>query len=211
MKFIDEKIEQYCIQHSFHIPDYLVELERATHMRTLAPQMLSGAIMGRFLSFISMLLRPSCIVEIGTFTGYSALCLAEGLSENGILHTFEVNDELLPTIEEFQSQSPYQEKINVHIGPAEDLLPGLDISPDLAFLDAGKLQYADHYEILLKKMNAGGVILIDNVLWSGKVLKSDGDDDTKALKAFNEKIKNDDRVVQLMLPIRDGVTMLKIK
>lgn len=210
MYIIPDDLEDYCISHSEQVPDYLQELERATHLRTLAPQMLSGSLMGRYLSFVSTLLRPDCIVEIGTFTGYGSLCLAEGLSKTGTLHTFEVNDELLPTIEEFQLKSPFRNQIEVHLGKAEDLLPGMDIQPALAFLDAGKLQYEQHFEILMQKMTTGGVILVDNVLWSGKVIKDVHDDDTVALRAFNDRITTDERIKKIMLPIRDGLTMIRI-
>lgn len=210
MIFTDKNIESYCIQHSQDTPDYLIKLERATYMRTLAPQMLSGPLVGRFLSFVSNLIKPTCIVEVGTFTGYSALCLAEGLAPNGILHTFEVNDELLPTIQEFQSLSPYADSIQVHIGRGEDLLKEMNLAPELAFLDAGKLNYLDHYELLMTKMQSGGVIIVDNVLWSGKVARPATDDDTRALQAFNTHVASDKRCKQIMLPIRDGLTLLII-
>ena len=211
MNFVSEKIENYCIDFSQEVPTYLNELERATHMRTLAPQMLSGRLLGRFLSFISAMVQPNCIVEIGTFTGYSSLCLAEGLQTDGILHTFEVDDELLPTILEFHKLSPYEDKITVHIGAAEDLLPPLDIVPDLAFLDAGKTNYSNHYEILLDKMQPGGIILVDNVLWSGKVVRGDKDTGSSALQQFNKKIARDERCQQVMIPLRDGLTLLRKK
>lgn len=209
MNFIDESIEAYCVAQSDAVPDYLLALERATHQRTLAPQMLSGQLVGRFLSFISGLIRPSCVVEMGTFTGYSSLCLAEGLADDGIVHTFEVNDELLPIINEFQALSPYQHKIQVHIGKGEEVFPTLDLRPDLAFIDAGKLNYLDHYEMIMETMKPGGVILVDNVLWSGKVVVNAPDDDTQALRAFNEKINADDRCSTFMLPIRDGLTLIR--
>lgn len=209
MNFIDESIEKYCVAHSDTVPDYLLALERATHQRTLAPQMLCGQLVGRFLSFMSHLLRPKCVVEIGTFTGYSSLCLAEGLADDGVVHTFEVNDELLSMINEFHTKSPYQSKINVHIGRGEDLFPAMNLEPDLAFIDAGKLNYIDHYEMIMSAMKPGGVILVDNVLWSGKVVANAKDDDTQALRAFNEKVRADDRCSTFMLPIRDGVTLIR--
>ncbi len=210
MNFISADLEKYCIRQSNHVPDYLNELERTTHIRTIAPQMLSGKLMGRFLSFISHMLRPTCIVEVGTFTGYSSLCLAEGLAETGKLHTFEINDELEPIINEYFNQSPYRGQIKLYLGAAEDLLPDLDLEPDLAFLDAGKIEYDLHYEILLNKMKPGGIILVDNVLWSGKVLSKAVDVDTRALQLFNEKVAADTRCAQVMLPIRDGLTMLRV-
>lgn len=210
MKFVPETIENYCIAHSQEIPEYLHELERATHLRTLAPQMISGKLLGRYLSFISNLMKPTCIVEIGTFTGYSALCLAEGLAENGVVHTFEVNDELLPTIEEFKQKSPFADQINVHIGPAEELFPTMSIVPDLAFLDAGKSQYLAHYEMLVERMKSGSLIMVDNVLWSGKVTKPSQDTDTLGLQKFNQAVLFDDRCTPIMLPLRDGLTMLRV-
>ncbi len=209
MNFISKEIEDYVVSNSQAIPPYLDELERVTHMRTLAPQMLSGKLVGRLLSFISHLIKPMCIVEIGTFTGYSSLCLAEGLLPGGVLHTFEVNDELLPIIDTFHKKSPYHEKIKVHIGRGEELLPNMNIVPDLAFLDAGKMNYLEHYNIVLDKMNTGGIIVVDNVLWSGKVLEPATDEDTKSLQAFNDFISADARVIQVMLPIRDGLTLIR--
>ncbi len=209
MQFVEKSIENYCVEYSQKIPSYLMELERVTHQRTLAPQMLSGGLMGRYLSFISKMIQPECIVEIGTFTGYSALCLAEGLTENGQLHTFEVNEELKGIILEYQEKSPYQKNIHLHIGLGEVLLPKMDLKPDLAFIDAGKMNYEEHYEIILKKMQPGGIILVDNVLWSGKVLDTAQDQDTKALQAFNKRIARDDRCTQVMIPLRDGLTMLR--
>lgn len=211
MEFIAEELENYCVDHSLKIPAYLNELERATYLRTLAPQMIAGKLMGRFLSFISRMIRPNCIIEIGTFTGYSALCLAEGLSHNGHIHTFEVNDELKPTIEEFKKKSPYSDQIRVHFGQAEDLLPTMNIKADLAFLDAGKAHYLEHYSILINKMNTGGIILVDNVLWRGKVVSGTTDADTEGLRAFNNKIAHDDRCIPLMLPLRDGLTLLQVQ
>ena len=206
-----EEIEKYCIDHSLAIPAYLNELERATYLRTLAPQMISGKLMGRFLSFISRMVRPHTVIEIGTFTGYSALCLAEGLADGGIIHTFEVNDEMFTTIKEFRKKSPFDDRINVHIGLAEDLLPSMHIKADLAFLDAGKAHYPEHYDILIDKMNPGGIILVDNVLWRGKVASDATDADTEGLRVFNKKIALDERCTPLMLPLRDGLTLLQVQ
>ena len=209
MQFIDINLENYCIAHSNPSPDYLTALERETHQKTLAPQMLSGPLMGRFLSFLSTLKKPNCIVEIGTFTGYSALCLAEGLSEDGLLHTFEINDELQPIIEKYFDQSPYSKQLRLHLGPAEKLLPEMEIEIDLAFLDAGKTLYSGHFELLFKKLKPGGLILVDNVLWSGKVLAETSDPETTALRAFNDRLIQDPRCSQIMLPIRDGITLIQ--
>lgn len=209
MNFIDINLENYCIKNSNSIPEYLIELERTTHQSTLAPQMLSGPLMGRFLSFISMIKKPKCIVEIGTFTGYSALCLAEGLAPDGFLHTFEINDELEPLIRRFFEQSPFTDRLRLHVGAAERLLPEMDLDIDLAFLDAGKMMYSDHFELIMEKLKPGGIILVDNVLWSGKVLTKSDDEETKALQAFNDRIRNDERCYKIMLPIRDGITLVQ--
>lgn len=213
MRLETDPIGDYCVAHSHSIPEYLIALERATFQRTLSPQMLCGSLIGRLLSFISRLTKPTCIVEFGTFTGYSALCLAEGLSSDGILHTFESNDELLPTIEEFQKTSPYYNNIQTHIGLAESIFPHMDISPDLAFIDAGKTNYIVHYNLLMRKMKSGGMIIVDNVLWDGKVVfqNDEADSDTMALKEFNQLVANDPRCIPLMLPIRDGLTILMIR
>ena len=212
MRLETDLIGDYCIEHSHGIPDYLIELERATFQRTLSPQMLCGQLVGRLLSFISCFVKPNCVVEIGTFTGYSALCLAEGMTQDGILHTFEANDELLPIIKEFQLKSPFNDQINVHIGLAEDILPTMDIQPDLAFIDAGKSNYLLHYELLISKMKSGGIIMVDNVLWDGKVINisEEVDADTLALKEFNRFVAEDPRCMPIMLPIRDGITILRV-
>lgn len=210
MQFITPELEEYCINHTQDLPDYLHELERTTNLKTLAPQMLSGPLMGRFLSMMSHLLQPSCIVEIGTFTGYSSLCLAEGLAPDGHIHTFEINREMEPIIREGFGQSPYADRITLHLGAAEDIYPGLHLSPNMAFIDAGKMSYRLHYDMLMNTMQSGSVIIADNVLWSGKVLHIDPDEETQAIKDFNEYVLHDPRTSTVMLPIRDGVTLIRI-
>ncbi|TVQ50842.1 MAG: O-methyltransferase [Saprospirales bacterium] len=211
MQFIDPKLEDYCKEKSSPPANYLHELERETHLKTLAPVMVSGHLQGRVLSMISKLVRPELALEIGTFTGYSALCLAEGLAENGKLHTIEVNDELQPLIEKYLQQSPYHSKIELHLGPAEDIIPEIEGEFDLVFIDAGKKMYAQFFDLVADRMRAGGLILADNVLWSGKVLIEKTDDETQALKEFNSKVLEHPEFEVLMLPIRDGISVIRKK
>lgn len=209
MKFIAEELEEYCKVHSTPPPLYLEELERETHLKTLAPVMISGYLQGRLLSLISKLLRPEKILEIGTFTGYSALCLAEGLKNNGELHTIEVNDEFQPLIQKYVNHSPYSDQIHLHIGKAEKVIPELEMKFDLVFIDAGKEQYSEFYHLAIEKLNAGGCILADNVLWSGKVLEENPDEETKALIDFSKMAIEDHRVEIIMLPVRDGISIIR--
>lgn len=211
MQFIDPKLEDYCKEKSSPPANYLHELERETHLKTLAPVMVSGHFQGRVLSMISKLVRPELVLEIGTFTGYSALCLAEGLAEDGKLHTIEVNDELQPLIEKYLQKSPYQSKIELHLGPAEDIIPEIEGDFDLVFIDAGKKMYAQFFDLVADRMRHGGLILADNVLWSGKVLMEKTDDETQALKDFNSKVLEHPEFEVLMLPIRDGISVIRKK
>ena len=211
MDFIPEEIENYCKDLSSPPASYLENLDRETHLKTLAPVMLSGHLQGRVLSMISKMVRPERILEIGTFTGYSALCLAEGLVEGGRLHTIEVNDELKPLIDAYLDKSPYRDQIELHIGKAEKLIPGMEQQFDLVFIDAGKKMYSDFYRLSLEKLNSGGIILADNVLWSGKVLQEDEDEETQALREFNRMVLEDPRVEVVVLPIRDGVSIIRKK
>ena len=211
MDFIPEEIENYCKDLSSPPASYLEELDRETHLKTLAPVMLSGHLQGRVLSMISKMVRPERILEIGTFTGYSALCLAEGLVKGGRLHTIEVNDELKPLIDAYLDKSPYRDQIELHIGKAEELIPGMEQQFDLVFIDAGKKMYSDFYRLSLEKLNSGGIILADNVLWSGKVLQEDEDEETQALREFNRMVLEDPRVEVVVLPIRDGVSIIRKK
>lgn len=206
-----DEIHQYCESHTEQVSDLLKEVERYTHNHTLNPRMLSGRLQGRFLAMISKMLQPDVIVEIGTFTGYACLSLAEGLSSGGELHTYEVNDELEEHLKSTFQKSAYSSKIMLHIGDAIEELPKLNKKVDLAFIDAGKRDYPDYYEFLLDKMQSGSVILIDNVLWSGKVLKDDTDKTTEAIKQLNDNIAEDERVEKMLLPLRDGVYMVRKK
>ncbi len=206
-----EDIEHYILTHSDKEDPLLTELNRETHVKLLRARMVSGPLQGKILEMISKLVRPQKIIEIGTFTGYSALCLAKGLSEDGHLDTVEINDELESFANKYFARSNYAHQIKQHIGDASDILPTLEGPYDLAFIDGDKRQYVSDYELILQRMRSGGVILADNVLWSGKVveLSSPDDDYTKGIMEFNEFVKNDKRVEKVILPLRDGLTLIR--
>ena len=202
-------LNTYCEKHSTLPSELLQELDRETHLKTLAPQMLSGHLQGQFLRLISLLTQPKAILEIGTFTGYAAICLAEGLAEGGALHTIEANEELEYLIRNYIEKARMQEKIQLHIGDALALIPELAGPFDLVFIDAGKREYIDFYNLVLEKVAPGGLIIADNVLWSGKVLEEAEDEDTQTLQAFNKMVQEDVRVENLMLPLRDGLLLIR--
>ena len=204
-----KKLTEYCEKYSSPPDEILRDLERETHLKTLAPQMLSGHLQGTFLTWISSWVRPSAILEIGTFTGYGSICLARGLSDGGVLHTVEVNPELTYISRKYFERAGLGDSIVHHIGDAADVVPTLDLTFDLAYIDAGKNEYALHYSMVLEKMNRGGVILADNVLWSGKVGKGLDDRDTNVIEEFNRMVHNDRRVDHLLLPVRDGIMLIK--
>ncbi len=206
---IDQKRLQYCQEHSAALSPVLQELERQTYLRTLHPQMLSGPHQGLFLKMISQMLQPRRILEIGTFTGYSAICLAQGLADGGRLYTIEANDELLPIAREYIGKAGLADKIVLMNGDAAALIPPLDGPFDLVFLDAGKLDYTAHYALTLPKLRPGGFLLADNVLWDNKVLSDDPDPTTQALREFNRLVHTDDRVENLLLPLRDGLMLVR--
>jgi caffeoyl-CoA O-methyltransferase len=201
----------YCESQTAPETDLLHKVTRDTHLKTLAPRMISGHLQGRFLSLIAKLMRPKRILEIGTFTGYATLCLAEGLADDGILHAIEANDELAHLIEHNIAQSEYKEKIRLHIGEALKILPHLNEQFDLVFIDAAKREYAEYYDQIIEKVNAGGLIIADNVLWSGKVLEESKDLDTQIIDTFNKKLASDNRVETVLLPLRDGLMMARKK
>lgn len=200
---------EYCSAHTTPVGPLLGELQRQTHLRTLYPQMLSGPYQGMLLQFISRMIRPERVLEIGTFTGYSAICLAQGLSETGVLHTIESDDELVPLIGQYLDKAGLKENVVLHIGDAADIVPTLDETFDLVFLDAGKLDYLHHYELVLPKIRPGGFLLADNVLWDGQVLRDKKDATAQALHDFNEFIQADERVDNLLLPLRDGLMLIR--
>lgn len=214
MHFLPEKIDEYVVAHSENEPQLLQQLTRETYQKILQPRMLSGHYQGRVLSMISKLVNPTCILEIGTYTGYSALCLAEGLKENGSLHTIDVNEELVDFQRKYFDLSPYGNQIHQHLGNALEIIPLLKDTFDIVFIDADKENYASYFELIIDKLNPGGIILSDNVLWSGKIVETKlkkEDKATPALKAYNKLLKEDKRVETIILPIRDGLTISRKK
>lgn len=213
MHFLSDDLEEYANQHTDNEPLLLQELTRRTHLSVLQPRMLSGHLQGRFLSLLSKLVRPQTILEIGTYTGYATLCLAEGLAPNGNLHTIDIKEELIDLQTEFFNRSGYGNQIVQHLGKAADIIPTLHTTFDLVFIDADKQNYALYFDLVIDKMNSGGIILSDNVLWSGKVVEEvkPSDKHTQALMAYNKKIKDDPRVETVLLPIRDGITVCRVK
>lgn len=209
MHFIPEKLDDYIVAHSQEEPELLQQLMRETYQKILQPRMLSGHYQGRVLSMISKLVRPKHILEIGTYTGYSALCLAEGLQNDGVLHTIDVNEELFDFQRRYFNISEYGSQIFQHLGHALDIIPKLDPTFDLIFIDADKENYPNYFSCVIEKLNPGGIILSDNVLWSGKVIENldPEDEPTKALLEYNTLLKEDDRVETIILPIRDGLTI----
>ena len=190
------------------IPDYLEEVERQTFLKTMAPQMLSGKLQGRLLSLLSNLVKPKTVLELGTFTGYSALCLAEGLTEGGELHTIEGNKEVAYWASRNFTASPYADQIMLHVGQAKELLPTLPAHFDLIFLDGDKRSYPEYFELLIDRLTPGGLLLADNILWDGKVSRSGKPDpDVEALRAYNGLVANDPRVNAVVLPLRDGLSI----
>lgn len=210
MDFIPEDIQKYCEQHSQTSSELLTRIERETHLEVLKPRMLSGHLQGRFLSMISHMIKPSHVLEIGTFTGYSALCLAEGLSEEGQLITIEYNEELIPRIQSYFAQSDVSNRLTVLSGNAREIIPTLTNPWDLVFVDADKDSYQTYFELVLPQVRQGGFILFDNVLWSGKVTDSSANDKkTEMIRQLNRFIHEDPRVVEILLPFRDGLTILR--
>jgi caffeoyl-CoA O-methyltransferase len=209
MDFISPQLLQYCEQHSAAENDLLNELNRATHLKTNKPRMLSGRLQGRFLSFLSKLIQPQNILEIGTYTGYSALCLAEGLAENGQLITIDSNSETNKFAQKYFEKSPFAQQINLIEGNALNIIPTLNHIWDIVFIDADKENYSLYFDSVIDKLRLGGLIIADNVLWSGKVLNHPKDDITQLIDAFNQKIKVDTRVIPLLLPIRDGLMVIQ--
>lgn len=209
MEFIDEALLHYSEAHSGAESDLLKKLNRDTHLKVNSPRMLSGHLQGRFLSLLSKLCQPKHILEIGTYTGYSALCLAEGLQAGGTLITIDPNSETNHFAKKYFDASPYRDQIIIKEGQAAELIPGLTEELDLVFIDADKKSYALYFDLCIDKVRSGGLLIADNVLWSGKVLSDEKDPETRALKAFNEKTAADPRVEALLLPVRDGLMILR--
>lgn len=210
MEFIDQSIEQYAQDHSMAESDLLHELNRTTWTKVLQPRMLSGHLQGRILSLLSQLKRPKKILEIGTYTGYSALCLAEGLTENGQLVTIDKNEELEDLAKAHFQKSRFSDQIDMKIGNAMELISAMDIDFDLVFIDADKENYLNYYKAIIDDLPKGALIIADNVLWSGKVIKptAKGDIETQNIKAFNDFVQNDERVENLLMPVRDGLMIM---
>jgi len=212
MHFISEDLENYVANHSENEPDLLAKLNKETHQKILQPRMLSGHFQGRVLSMLSKIIRPQHILEIGTYTGYATLCLAEGLPENGTLDTIDNNEELYDFQKKYFDASDYKNQIVQHLGNALEIIPTLNKKFDLVFIDADKENYINYFNLIVPMMNQGGIILSDNVLWSGKVLGEvkANDKSTKVLLEYNLLLKNDSRVETVLLPIRDGLTVSRV-
>ncbi len=213
MDFNSDKINDYIEEHSQAEPELLKQLNRETWQKVLAPRMLSGHLQGRVLSMLSKLISPKNILEIGTYTGYSALCLAEGLQNDGEVHTIDINEELYDFQRRYFDASDYGDRIIQHLGNALDIIPKLDMSFDLVFIDADKSNYLNYLEIILPKLKKGSVILSDNVLWSGKVIEElkEGDKDTQVLIEYNKALNEHSKLETVLLPIRDGLTISRVK
>lgn len=212
MDFLPKKIDEYVEAHSQPEPELLQELSRETWQKVLVPRMLSGHLQGRVLSMLSKMANPKYILEIGTYTGYSALCLAEGMQKDGELHTIDINEELYDFQKKYFDRSEYGDRIVQHVGNALDIIPKFDITFDLVFIDADKNNYPNYLEIVLPKLRSGSVILSDNVLWSGKVVEpiDEEDEDTKALVVYNKLLNEHPKLETVLLPIRDGLTISRV-
>lgn len=209
MNFLDSDLERYVQQHSEQEPELLQQLARETHLKILQPRMLSGAYQGRLLALLSKLVSPMQVLEIGTYTGYSALCLAEGLHPKGRIDTIDMNEELADIQRRYFNASGFGGQIFQHLGNAAEIIPNLSGTFDLVFIDADKEQYPLYFDLIVDRVRTGGLIIADNVLWSGKVLEKTEDEATQALQIFNKKVVDDVRVETLLLPVRDGLTLLR--
>lgn len=204
-------LDQYILDHITSEEDFLSELDRETHLKVLRSRMLSGHLQGQILSMISCMIKPKCILEIGTFTGYSALCLAKGLAEGGQLHTIEIDDELESIAKKYFLKSGMSDRIIQHIGDARQIIPSIQSSFDLVFIDADKREYCDYYNLVFNHIPVGGFILADNILWDGKVVDPDAADEeqTRGILNFNNMVQNDFRVRNVILPVRDGIMLVQ--
>ncbi len=211
MEFIDQKLDDYVCAHTENEPEVLNALNRKTHLTVLRSRMLSGHFQGRLLSMLSHMIQPERILEIGTYTGYSAICLAEGLTENGKLTTIDINEELEDIAREFIQKANLENKIEYIIGDAMQIVPQLDEQFDLVFIDADKKNYCNYYHLVFDKVKPGGYILADNVLWSGKVVEDYEalDSETKIIMDYNKMMHEDPRVQEILLPIRDGLMLAR--
>ena len=209
MEFINKEIEDYISNHTNKESDLLSKLNRETWAKVLMPRMLSGHIQGQVLSLFSNIINPTNIIEIGTYTGYSALCLAEGLKVDGELHTIDINQEHTMVAEKYFNKSKFSKNINQYIGNAIDIIPKIKKKFQLAFIDADKENYSNYFDLLIDKIDINGIIIADNVLWSGKVTKSIMDKETKELDSYNKKVNSDPRVANILLSVRDGLMICR--
>ena len=208
--FINKDILEYSEEYSQQEPEILQELNRETHLKILNPRMLSGFFQGRLLSIISKLIKPKKVLEIGTYTGYSAICISEGMNKNGIIHTIDKNEELNTIQKKYFKKSGLENNIIQYNGCALDIIPKIEEKFDLIFIDADKENYINYFNLVIDKLNNNGVILADNVLWSGKVINSEDHDlTTNVLREFNKNVNNDNRVETILLPIRDGISIIR--
>ncbi len=213
MEFLEPRLASYIEEHTDAEPELLQALDRETHLKVLMPRMISGHFQGRVLSMLSKMIRPEHILEIGTYTGYSALCLAEGLRKNGTLITLDINEELEEMVRSYFNRSAYKEQIDYRLGNALDLIPQIGQQFDIVFIDADKENYARYYDLVFDKIRSGGYMIADNVLWSGKVAAENIkiDKDTRAILDFNRKVQEDERVENVLFPIRDGLLIARKK
>ena len=202
-------IEEYVLSHIDKEPEVLSWLTRETHLRTLKPRMLSGHLQGRMLKMFCSMMSAKRILEIGTFTGYSALCMAEALPEDGELHTLEINDEMEEFLDEVFEKSGMAEKIHLHIGDASQIIPQLDGLFDVVFMDGNKRHYSEYFDVVFPKLRLGGLLIADNTLWDGHVLEDSKDAQTVGIQKFNDKVYSDDRVERVIVPVRDGMTLIR--
>ena len=212
MDLINVDIMTYAIRHTEDESELLKALNKETHQKILQPRMISGHLQGRFLSFVAKLIKPQTILEIGTYTGYATLCLAEGLTKNGKIHTIEINEELADFQKKYFNQSEFKNQIFTYLGEAKYIIPKLNLKVDLVFIDADKTNYPLYLKMVVSKLKKGGVLIADNVLWSGKVLNQRPkrtDSETKSIKLFNELVKKDKRLETMLLPIRDGLMVCR--
>lgn len=213
MHFLSEALEKYVIDHSEDEPQLLKELSRETHLKVLRPRMLSGHFQGRMLSLLSKIIAPKVVLEIGTYTGYATICIAEGLATNGEIHTIDLNEELLDIQKKYFKKSGFQKQIMPYTGDALAIIPEMNLKFDFVFVDADKPNYSKYFDLIIDKMNPGGIILSDNILWSGKVIEKVDPNDKSALALidYNKKLKEDPRVETVLFPIRDGLTISRVK
>jgi predicted O-methyltransferase YrrM len=211
MEFISPNLAEYCEKHTSPETATLQDLNRQTHLKIMMPRMLSGHLQGRFLSMMANMIQPRLVLEIGTYTGYSALCMAEGLAPGGKIITLDINAEIESFTRNFFEKSQYAGQIDYRIGNAMEMIPAMNETFDLVFIDADKINYLNYYHMVLDKVRPGGFIVADNVLWSGKVLDEKKDKDTQAICAFNDFVSTDTRVEKVLLPVRDGLLVIRKK